>query len=290
MNRPSTLLAVLAVFAAGPVARAGDEDQLEFLEYPAAFCVGRADAVVVARVTKIGKDAVDLKSEWDPSKTVAHRVAVLEVETGLDGAKPGDRLKVAFPVEPPAVSGRASEVDGPLPVVLTDGQSGLFYLSRRTGDSGYYVAPASSRPVAASSTRYDREIAAAKAAVAAIADPKRALTAPGERDRLAAGCAVVERTYWRDRKPLPAELTRLVVKTVLESDWDRPGDLRDRIPYVMSGPGVASSLDLRPGRRGVPEVARKKGESPTDAWKRAVATWYDKAGDDLEIRPYGGEK
>src|SRR5690349_11243173 len=96
-----------------------------------------AEVVVVGKVTAIEKEAVELPPAPDAPNKVAYKVAVVKVEAGLAGADNLTHVKVGFvPVGgPPRGFG---------PVALTEGQEGLFFLTKHPSGQFYtfnWMAP-----------------------------------------------------------------------------------------------------------------------------------------------------
>src|SRR4051812_124118 len=82
----------------------------------------RVPVVVIGKVTAVEKDAVDATLYPGAPNKVAHRIAVVKVETGLLGADNTTHLKVGF--VPAGAGGRR----GPENPELKEGQEWLFFL------------------------------------------------------------------------------------------------------------------------------------------------------------------
>ncbi len=266
--------------------------------------VAQADVIVTGKVTDLEKETVQL-SQFPGDKTkAAFTVAVVKVETILAGVKNITHLKVAFVSQPGTGGGNGEELPlgggrirpgiggGFGPVQLTEGQEGIFFLQKHPGSDSYYTVPQGFTPVAAKSDEYKDELVKVKGITEAIADPVKALKAEKAEARLSAAAAVVgkyrqpARTGQSVEVAIPAEETKLIMKTLLEADWSVADAPAPGFDYQTSGPGLASLIGLYPGGNGIPAFQPKPGESYNGKWKETVKAWYEKGAEKFEIKKF----
>ncbi len=262
--------------------------------------VAQAEVIVTGKVTSVEKETVELPQFPGDKTKVAFTVAVIKIETILGGAKNVTHLKVAFQAQPGAVGNEDAPQIGrrPFPgrgfgpIQLTDGQEGIFFLQKHPGSDSYYSVQQGFTPVAAKDDNYKEELVKVKSILDAIADPVKALQAEKLDARLTASAAIISKYRQPVRSgqlvevAIPAEETKLIMKTLLEADWaaaDMPGAGFD---YQASGPGIASLAGLYPGNNGIPQFMVKPGESYNGLWKETIKTWYEKNGAKFEIKKF----
>lgn len=270
--------------------------------------VTQSDTIVTGKVTSVEKETVELPQFAGDKNKVAFTVAVIKVESSLAGAKNVTHLKVAF-LSQPGGGGGEEQPGGPIkgrpfrpgggfgPVQLTEGQEGIFFLQKHPGSASYYAVQQGYTPVSAKAENYKDELAKVKAITDALTDPLKALKAEKLDARLTATAAIVGK-YRQWNKPgqameeaIPAEETKLIMKTLLEADWTAADAPVAGFDYQASGPGIASLIGLYPGSPGgVPQIQQKPGESYNGKWKEAVKAWYEKSGAKFEIKKFVEKK
>ena len=268
--------------------------------------LAQSDVVVAGKVTSVEKETVELPQFAGDKNKVAFTVAVIKVETALAGAKNVTHVKVAFLAQP---GGDQPAIDLPIkgrpirpggggfgPVQLTDGQEGIFFLQKHPGSDSYYSIQQGMTPIAAKAENYKEEVVKVKAITEALADPLKALKAAKLDARLTATAAIVgkyrqpSRTGQSIEVAIPAEETKLIMKTLLEADWtvaDRPAPGFD---YQSSPSSIVGMLGLYPGAQGIPAFQVKPGESYNAKYKEVVAAWYEKSGEKFEIKKFVPKK
>ncbi len=269
--------------------------------------VAQSDVVVTGKVTTVEKETVELPQFAGDKNKAAFTVAVIKVETALSGVKNVTHLKVAFMAQPggggevpdeiikgPGI--RPLPIRGFGPVQLTEGQEGIFFLQKHPGSDTYYAVQQGMTPVSAKAENYKDELVKVKGITDALADPLKALKAEKLDARLTAVAAIVGKYRQPARSgqsvevAIPAEETKLILKTLLEADWtvaDMPAPGFD----YQSAPGnIASMIGLYPGGNGVPQVVVKPGESYNAKWKEVVKVWFEKSGEKYEIKKFVAKK
>jgi hypothetical protein len=175
-----------------------------------------APVVVVGKVASIEKETVEAGAS--PNGPKAHfTIAVVKIEDALVGAKGLTHLKVGF------LGGNTSRRAGDS-LFLKDGQEACLYLKKHpAGD--FYTFDYMSQPLDATAPSFKQEVATAKAALAAVADPLAALKAEKAEARYLAAAGLV--TRYRTPVPggeqlaVPAEERKLIYAALLEQDWSK---------------------------------------------------------------------
>jgi len=265
--------------------------------------LAQSDVAVAGKVTSIEKETVELPQYPGDKNKVPFTVAVIKVETALAGAKNVTHVKVAFLAQPgggeqpgnelPIKGGRIRPIGGGFgPVQLTEGQEGIFFLQKHPGSDSYYSIQQGMTPIAAKAENYKDELVKVKGITEALADPLKALKADKLDARLTAAAAIVtkyrqpSRTGQSVEVAIPAEETKLIMKTLLEADWtaaDRPAPGFD---YQSSPSSIIGMMGLYPGAQGVPAFQVKPGESYNAKYKEVIAAWYEKSGEKFEIKKF----
>lgn len=250
-----------------------------------------ADAVVVGKVTAIEKETVDLEQYANGPK-VAHTVAVVKLESSLVGAKNVTHVKVVFvkPGEQPqseVPQGRLRPLPAPVrpgfgPVVLTDKQEGVFFLSKHPTSGAYYQINAGHLPLNASDNNYKDELAKVTASAAAFADPVKALTVEKVDERVQSALSLAYRyrmhptnnpTGVIQEEAIPSEESKLMMKVLLEADWAK-----------TDAPKVADALGLMPGQYGIPDVRPAEGEDVNAVRQKTFKAWHATFGDKFQVK------
>ncbi|AWM39221.1 hypothetical protein GobsT_24860 [Gemmata obscuriglobus] len=185
----------------------------------------RAPVVVVGKVTAIEKEPVSAPL-YPGAQKVAHTIAVVKVESNLLGAENLTHLKVGF-VRPAAEQGAGVQAGRGLNnPELKEGQEWLFFLVKHA-DGAFYAVPYMTPPVETKNDGFKDQLAGVKKALAAVADPARALKAEKEQDRYEAAVTIVytlrtprEGTRGEtEQVPLSAEESGPILRALGEGVW-----------------------------------------------------------------------
>lgn len=251
--------------------------------------VTQADVVVVGKVS-LEKDTVDAAPYEGAPQKVPNRVAVINIETALSGAKNLTAVKVLF-ADGDGDAGNGGRIKplpvprGMQPIKLTDGQEGVFFLTKHATAAGFYQIQMGMAPLTATDANYKDELAKVKATATTVSNPVAALKVDSAEDRLSAVAtlAMVYRSYPRaganqgmDEVPLPTEESKLILKALKDADWTK-GD-----PQQMPA-NVAAAFGLVPGQYGMPVILPKAGEDANAAVRTAFDKWYAKYGESFEL-------
>lgn len=253
-----------------------------------------ADVVCVGKVTAIEKETVDAAPFPGAPNKVAHKVAVVKIETPLSGAAGTTHVKIGFVPLPPAPPGTRPQIR-PRPGLqvpdLKEGEEFVFFLSKHaSGD--FYVMPNMSPPIAGGTDEAKKEVEKIKKVMDALADPMKGLKSDKADERyLTASSLVTKYRAFPDRgggsKPalVPLDESQLILKALLDSDWTKFG------PDVPNGATVFASLGLtdKDGWQQPKLPPVRAGQPPQNyqaAVKTAFATWLDGPGKTYQIKKF----
>jgi hypothetical protein len=252
-----------------------------------------ADVVCVGKVTTIEKDTVDAV-QFPGGPKVAHKIAVVKIETPLAGASGTTHVKVGFvPPPPPVVGGPRPPRPRPglLAPELKEGAEFVFFLSKHaSGD--FYTMPNMSPPIAGGTDEAKKEVEKIKAVLAAIADPMKGLKAEKADERYLTATALLTkyRAYpdgVRDPKESAVALdeSQLILKGLLDGDWSKFG------PDVPNGLSAFYSLQLTQKDGWVPPKPPpgRPGQAGPDfnaVVKTSFAKWLDGPGKTYQVKKF----
>ncbi len=263
--------------------------------------VAQAEVVVTGKVSSLEKETVELPQFLGDKNKVAFTIAVIKVETILGGVKNVTHLKVAFLTQAGGggeeqnlglpIKGRPIRPGGFGPVQLTEGQEGIFFLQKHPGSDAYYAIQQGFAPIAAKAENYKEELVKVKGITDALADPMKALKAEKLEARLLAASAIVGKyrsnpTGQLVEKAIPAEETKLILKTLFEADWTAADMPAPGFDYQTSPGYLASMIGLNPGVNGIPQIQIKPGESYNAKMKEAIRAWHAENGEKFEIKKF----
>jgi hypothetical protein len=237
----------------------------------------RAPIVVVGKVTAIEKEAIETPL-YPGGNKVAHKIAVVKVETNLLGAENTTHLKVGFV---PAGAGGRRGPDNP---TLKEGQEWLFFVTKHHGGA-FYAIPYMTPPVDSTAATFKADVEAVKKVLAVVADPMKALKAEKAEDRFAAALALVlkyrtppEGTLESTQVAIPAEESKLILKALAEGEW-KPEPTGTR----FNGLAAFYSLGLTDKDAWAPPMV-KAGEDYTAQTRAAFVKWLSGPGKDYVIK------
>ncbi len=272
---PRAALVAFAVFALVAPARA---DRVAPIASPVQRAL-RSPVVVVGKVTSIEKETVDAPLYPGSTNKVAHKIAVVKVETGLAGAENLTHIKIGF-VTPTAELRR-----GPDNPELKEGQEWLFFVTKHS-DNGFYSIPYLTPPVESKAGDYKAQVESVKKALAAIADPAKAMKSEKAEDRYNAAVAIVynlrsvpEGTRGEiEQVPLTAEESRPLLKALTEGKWKS-----EIASQAFNGFSAFSMLGLEEAD-GWKQPEPQAGQEFVEQTREAFAKWLDGAGKDYRIK------
>ena len=245
----------------------------------------RAEVAVVGTVTAIEKDTVI--AENDRGYKVAHRIAVLKVETVLLGANVPKRLGIAFvPDADPKVFVRPPGRGGYHPVNLAVGHAGVFFLAKDASGEYYTINPAIS-PLDATANSYKADAELAEKAAAVLNEPMKALKAKNAADRFFAANVLLQKYRgWPMRETETALVSReestAILKALAERNWKPEPDN----PNGMPGFRLLGLTE----KDGWTWPAAKPGEDFVVRTKDAYVKWLAGPGKDYQIKKYVPKK
>ncbi len=271
-------LVAIALLAVAATARA---DRIGPITSPVERAL-RAPVVVVGKVTSVEKDTIDAPLYTGSTQKVAHKIAVVKIESGLTGAENLTHIKIGFvPTNAPGIRpGR-----GPENPELKEGQEWLFFLTKNA-DGGFHAIPYMLPPVESKAADYKAQFASVKKVLAAIADHAKALKAEKAEDRFEAAIVILYKLRTvpegsigpMENVPLTAEESRPILKALTEGAWKtEPAGrtLNGFSAFSMLGLGVAD---------GWKPPAAVAGKDFLEQTREAYATWLDGPGKDYRIK------
>jgi len=239
----------------------------------------RVPVVVVGKVTAIEKDAVDAELYPGAGKKVAHKIAVVKVETDLAGAAGATHLKIGF------VTAAAGLRRGPDNPELKEGQEWLFFLVKHHAGE-FYSIPYMTPPLDAKAANAKAQIEEVKKVLALVADPAKAMKVEKAEDRFAAAVTIVfklrtppEASYKGvETAALTADESRPLLKALAEGAWKAdPGErsVNAYRSFVLLGLTEADGWK--------PPVA-EAGKDYVELTRTAYIKWLDGPGKDYRIK------
>jgi hypothetical protein len=200
---------------------------------PLAQRVATADCIVVGKVTGFGDKTVKAPRFPGDKQKADYQIALVRVETSLVGAKDKKEIRVGF--IPPRAAGAGGAVRPlprrPLTPSFSLKQEALLFLTKHH-EGDFFVAPMYFSVVnKQDNANFEQQVAEVRKCARLLEDPKAGLEAKEKSDRLlTAGMLVAH--YRQPRpgvrapktKPIDAELSKNILRTLAEADWEaRPG-------------------------------------------------------------------
>ena len=181
----------------------------------------QSDVALVGKVTGFEKECTEIKANPGDKETTSYNVAIVKVETAILGIKNTTHIKVGFIRRAEPQNEVFFEDEPQRNLNLDENGEYLLLLRKHPVESFYFythATPPSKLPA-------DAAIAEAKLAVAAIADPMKALKAEKAQDRALA--AIVLLMHHRksagkgevDLVPIDAEENAAILKSIAEGDF-----------------------------------------------------------------------
>lgn len=177
-----------------------------------------ADVIVSGKITDIEKEPVEAAQFPGSTQKFAYRIALVKIDDAIVGTKNETHIKVGF--LPTTVGIRSGQAN----FEMKPDAEGTFFL-RKHHDGNFYTFDFTNQPIDAKAETYKADLEAVKKAVAAMADPDKALKATDAKDRYFAAAAIV--TKYRTApggtavrsEAVPAEQSKALVKAILEAGW-----------------------------------------------------------------------
>jgi len=190
---------------------------------PTAQRLAVADCVVVGSV--VGIEDKDVEAAAAPGQPkVNYRIALVKVSEGLLGAKDLKTVRVGFVPPPPAGGVRPP---GYPPIELTNGQQGLFLLTKHPEQS-FYVTAGYFDFIAKEGGDFDKQVALVKRCVKLLEEPLTGLQAKSADDRFYTAALLLTR-YRAPRlgvanpktEAVDAKESKLILAALEEADWSK---------------------------------------------------------------------
>jgi hypothetical protein len=185
--------------------------------------VARSDAVLVGKVAKIAPEA------YKAPDGAEYSVAFVEVKDALSGVKGATLVRVAF---------HAGENRRFPHLNLQAGQEGLFFLRYINDKDSTFTAPMYYDVVDAKNADvYMVELAESKRCTKLLEAPEAGLTSKDADERLlTAGLLILQYRTARDGagrfEPADAKLSKLILQTLADADWNKQGPY-PQVPHLL---------------------------------------------------------
>jgi hypothetical protein len=241
----------------------------------------RVPVVVVGKVTGVEKETVEAPLYPGATNKVAHKIAVVKIESALAGADGITHVKIGFV---PSGTAGIRPGRGPENPELKEGQEWLFFLTKHA-DGSFYTIPYMTPPVESKATDYKAQIERTTMILAVFADPAKALKAEKAEDRFHAAVALVARYRTPfdgvpevEVAPLSADESRPILKALAEGSWQsEPAAGR------LNGLSAFYQLGLTDAD-GWKQPVAKPGEDFTETTRQAFIKWLDGSGKEYKIK------
>ncbi|MCI0705526.1 MAG: hypothetical protein L0241_31080 [Planctomycetia bacterium] len=250
--------------------------------------VAQAEVVITGKVSALEKDTV-MAPQFPGGEKVAHKIAVIKIEKGLYGAENVTHIKVGFvppppPANPPAPPVRPIPGRGFAVINLTEGQEGLYFLSKHHTGEFYTIHPMLA-PLDPKADGYKAQAELVTKATTVLADPMKALKAAKADDRFFAAMVLVAKYrsgsltgVEMETVKLAADESKLILKALAEGNW-KPDPMNPNAPNPFMAFGQLG-LTAKDGFK-APQV--KPGEDYLTKMKEAYTTWLAGPGKDYQI-------
>lgn len=267
-----------------------------------------AEVVVVGKVTAIEKETIDAQLFAGAKDKVAHKVAVVKIQTNLAGADNMTHIKIGFIPEPPAppvqpINPVPVRPGGPAVVpirprpglqtpVLKEGQEMLFFLVKHPS-ANFYVMARMSPPIDVATDAGKKDLESVKKVTELLADSMKGLKSDKAdvRAETAAALVLKYRTFPEfggevDQVAIGAEESKLILQILADADWK---GLR-LTPGLPSAQQAFFQLGLVDGKDGwkTPMFPRPQpGQPPVDfvaVQKDTFVKWLAGPGKDYQIK------
>jgi hypothetical protein len=270
-----------------------------------------ADVVIVGKVTAIEKDTVDAEQFPGQKQKVAHKIAVVKIETGLAGANAITHVKIGF-VPPPKVD--PQPVDPNLPVRprprpgfgapdLKEGTEMLFFLNKHAS-ADFYTIPNLSPPIDVKNEHGKKELEQVKKAMALIAEPLKGLKSDKAEVRVQTAAVLVTKyrayPFFSNGEPkqeaIDKDESKLILKALAEADWKQPQRPVPGDEFGTFNPVNAFfqlGLTEKDGWKPPMFPNPVPGAPPVDfnaIQKDAFVKWLDGAGKDYVVKKFVSKK
>lgn len=236
----------------------------------------QSGVVVTGKVTAIEKEPVEIE-EAKGSPKVSYRVAVIKVESALAGAANETHVKVGFPANARPGRGRV--------IALEENQEGLFFLSKHPSGA-FHVFNWMTPPVDASAEDYIASLANVKKALAAVADPDKALKSEKADERSFAAIALILKYRSQPQtggdiglEKIPADESRRILQGLAEASWSKS---------EMGLPPATNAFYMLglTEEQGWTQPKVQPGADFNEELRRAFGKWAEGAGKDYRISKF----
>jgi hypothetical protein len=220
--------------------------------------VALAQVVVVGKVGKVEDKNVSTTRFPGATDKVEYQIVGFKVEDGLMGAKDAKEIRVGFVPPQGNPGGLIRPGRGPSVVLTTDQECCLFLTKHHAED--FYVPMMYFDVIDKKSNTFDKDVEEAKRCCKLLADPDAGFKSKEAEDRFLTAAMLTiryrtNRTGSTKTEDVPAEQSKLILKTLADADWTPPGQ--------PGGPVVRPGFQLTPQA-----VFFRLGLTEKDGWKQ----------------------
>lgn len=260
---------------------------------PLPIRVLNSDVVIVGKVT-----SVEEKTTVSKKDGVEYKVAVLKIEQNIKGAKDTTHIRVAWPApqaqpqEPELLPGQPIRPRLPIrprfgAMALQKDQEALLFLKKQPGETFYIGAEFMSVVLKDNNPNFKNELNEAVKGAKVLENPLASLKSKDAEERLlAAGLQLqryrMNRTGTQKQEPINSEESKLILKTIAESDWNPNQPNRGPGWFMMNPQQMFYQLNLtqadgwvqpRPNPKN-PQNFQKEIEAAAKKWLNDNAEKY----------------
>ncbi len=245
--------------------------------------MGRADVVVVGKVTSIEEKTVKAAPFWGGTP-VEFKIGVVKIEQQFKGQKGVTHLKVAF--LPPFPGG--TRISRPA-THLAVGQEVLLFLTKHPDESFYLMPMYFDLVEKQRALDFDKQVTMARQCGKLLAEPEKGLQAKEATERMLTAAMLLVQyrqppPYLTGKKvrwePIPVEQSKRILHILAEADWNKPDP---QLGYQLS-PQALFQMLARPGDDG-PRI-----EGSTEKFVENAQRWLKANADRHRLKRWIAEK
>jgi hypothetical protein len=263
--------------------------------------VAAADCIVVGKITTIADKTVAALQYPGAQQKGEFKVATLKISKALTGVKGLTEIKVGYPA-PVRVIGPGGGPGGgirppirPRPIInqsLSVGQEGLWFLAKHFDGDFYVVSGYPMAPVDKKDKDFDKDLKLTQHCLKILAKPMTGLKAKDQSERLLTVSLLMDRyrtvkqgmKFPYKTKPIGKEESKLILKTIAESDWTKPEE-----KYKIYGTNLFYRIGLQ-ATDGWTQPKFAPGQNYQQVLQDAFKEWLKDKGKDYQVQRYVAEK
>ncbi len=193
-----------------------------------------ADVIVIGKVTAIEKEPSKALPRPGAAEKVDYTVAMITIAERLQGADGVTAIRVGFPTNRQSDTRPTPTIRPlpyrPVPVALTEGEEGCFFLTKHH-EGDFYILAQNSKPLDKNAANFDTQIGTVKKIVKILDDPKRMLKSKDAGDRHFTASVLLQKYSHTPQvttpggkivqEPIDAEQSKLILQALSEMEWGK---------------------------------------------------------------------